>query len=114
MDFTPVNFTRVHSPLPDQRSSSFVGGVSASGVSASMERSINPDSLLGNGYLGLSSTSHTGQLMPLRDRDLKELTDLFTQDSIEDIEQDILCNLMRRAPEPCWEDDPFDFLREYL
>ncbi|GAB4385012.1 MAG: hypothetical protein Kow00121_49370 [Elainellaceae cyanobacterium] len=54
------------------------------------------------------------ELMPLRDRDLEVLTDLFSQDEIEAIEADILWNLDRRAPEPCWEDDPFDFLRDYL
>lgn len=52
--------------------------------------------------------------MPLHERDLKILTDLFTLDDIEAIEEDILSNLDRLLPEPCWEDDPFDFLREYL
>lgn len=64
------------------------------------------------------STMHSGSyaspLMPLRDRDLQVLMELFTQEEIEAIEEDILWNLTRRAPEPCWEDDPFNFLRDYL
>jgi len=54
------------------------------------------------------------QTIPLRGRDLQVLTELFNQTEIEAIESDILQNLDWRCPEPCWEDDPFDFLREYL
>lgn len=53
-------------------------------------------------------------LMPLRERDVEVLSNLFMQDEIEDIEADILHNLHQRYPEPCWEDDPLDFLQEYL
>ncbi len=67
-----------------------------------------------DGAFTMNSGSHASPLMPLRDRDLKVLVELFTQEEIESIEEDIRCNLMRRAPEPCWEDDPFSFLREYL
>jgi hypothetical protein len=52
--------------------------------------------------------------MPLRDRDLVVLTDLFKQDQIEEIAADILYNLLQRCPEPCWEDDPMEFLEEFL
>ncbi|WP_416674228.1 hypothetical protein [Egbenema bharatensis] len=58
--------------------------------------------------------SHTATLIPLRNRDLETLSELFTLDEIEAIEADILCNLTRRLPEPCWEDNPFDFLQDYL
>lgn len=58
--------------------------------------------------------SHAAPLMPLRDRDLKVLIELFNQDEIDEIEADIIGNLMRRAPEPCWEDEALDFLKEYL
>ncbi len=57
---------------------------------------------------------HASPLMPLRERDTKVLVELFTHDSIEPIEADIQKNLLWRCPEPCWEDDPFDFLREFL
>jgi hypothetical protein len=62
----------------------------------------------------VSSHSHAASLMPLRDRDLKTLSDLFASEDIEAIEADILCNLTRMLPEPCWEDNPFDFLQDYL
>jgi hypothetical protein len=43
-------------------------------------------------------------LLPLRDRDLQALTELFQQDEITAIEADVLDNLQRRLPEPCWEE----------
>jgi hypothetical protein len=43
-------------------------------------------------------------LLPLRDRDLQALTELFQQDEITVIEADVLDNLQRRLPEPCWEE----------
>ncbi|PSB59995.1 hypothetical protein C7B61_18250 [filamentous cyanobacterium CCP1] len=62
----------------------------------------------------LDSRSSAALLIPLRDRDLQSLSDLFASDEIEAIEEDILCNLTRLLPEPCWEDNPFDFLQDYL
>ncbi len=73
----------------------------------------SPTDLLFEGAF-MHSGSHASPLMPLRERDLKVLMELFTQEEIEAIEEDILWNLTRRAPEPCWEDDPFSFLRDYL
>ena len=60
------------------------------------------------------SSEHTSLLIPLRDRDVKELKALFADQEIEAIETDIIDNLLRRCPEPCWEDDPFEFLQDYL
>lgn len=65
-------------------------------------------------YPDYDGGGHAAPLMPLRDRDNKVLIELFTHDSIEAIEADIQKNLLWRCPEPCWEDDPFDFLREFL
>ncbi|NDJ23768.1 hypothetical protein GS682_19400 [Nostoc sp. B(2019)] len=53
-------------------------------------------------------------LMSLNERDWKALVDLFNRDDGDEIEADINSNLLWLTPEPCWEDDPFDFLREYL
>ena len=53
-------------------------------------------------------------LMPLRDRDEHVLVELFAQEGIEAIEEDIVRNLQIRCPEPCWEDDSLEFLRDYL
>lgn len=53
-------------------------------------------------------------LLPLRDRDEHVLIELFDQEGIEAIEEDIVRNLLIRCPEPCWEDDSLEFLRDYL
>jgi hypothetical protein len=50
----------------------------------------------------------------LRERDLKALEELFEHEGIEQVQADILHNLELLSPELCWEEDPFDFLREYL
>lgn len=53
-------------------------------------------------------------LSPLRHRDVKALTDLFQRDDIYAIEVDISQILLRLLPEPCWEDEPFEFLKDFL
>ncbi|BBD58686.1 hypothetical protein NIES2109_14640 [Nostoc sp. HK-01] len=53
-------------------------------------------------------------LNSLRQRDWKALIELFDREDSDEIEADINNNLHLRTPEPCWEDDPFDFLREFL
>ncbi len=50
----------------------------------------------------------------LKERDWKALLEMFDRDDIDEVEADINVNLQLMIPEPCWEDDPFDFLREYL
>ncbi|HEY9800822.1 MAG TPA: hypothetical protein V6D25_10725 [Leptolyngbyaceae cyanobacterium] len=50
----------------------------------------------------------------LKERDWKVLLEMFDREDIDEIETDINRNLLLMIPEPCWEDDPFDFLREYL
>lgn len=42
------------------------------------------------------------------------MTELFDRDDSDEIEADINSSLMLMIPEPCWGDDPFEFLREYL
>lgn len=58
--------------------------------------------------------SGAAPLMPLRTRDLAVLEDLFQQEKIDEVEAEILRILFFLHPEPCWEDDPLDFLKEYL
>ena len=57
---------------------------------------------------------HAAPLMPLRERDLQMLSDYFDHDHIQEIEADVIRNLLIRWPEPCWEDEPLDFVRDYL
>lgn len=106
---------------------SFEDGEPLATCSANASTAINPfkpeplPSLLdaSSPLLFHENTSSSGQFIsaqsiPLRGRDLHVLTELFNQNEIEAIESDILQNLDWRCPEPCWEDDPFEFLREYL
>lgn len=58
--------------------------------------------------------SHADPLMPLRERDLTALVGLFETADMDLIQADVIDSLKQRSPEPCWEDDPFDFLRDYL
>lgn len=51
---------------------------------------------------------------PLRSRDCIALAELFERDDIHAIEADVSQRLLALLPEPCWEDDVFDFLKEFL
>ncbi|MBW4654958.1 MAG: hypothetical protein KME20_18235 [Kaiparowitsia implicata GSE-PSE-MK54-09C] len=65
-------------------------------------------------------TDYVGQysgaapLMPLRDRDVAALSAWFADEDMGAIAADIQSQLQQCFPEPCWEDDPFGFLHEYL
>lgn len=61
-----------------------------------------------------SFRGHAAPLSPLRERDMKALSDLFQREDIFQIEADIADRLLHLLPEPCWEDDPFDFIREFV
>ena len=43
--------------------------------------------------------------MPLRDRDLLELTEWFARADMPDVEEDINKTLVYLFPEPCWDED---------
>ncbi|MTJ07482.1 MULTISPECIES: hypothetical protein [unclassified Anabaena] len=53
-------------------------------------------------------------LNSLRERDWEALTSLFDRDDSDEIEAEIKSKLVWLVPEPCWEDNPFEFLREFL
>ena len=50
----------------------------------------------------------------VRERDWEALNLLFDRDDSDEIEADIQSKLLFLVPEPCWEDNPFDFLQEFL
>lgn len=50
----------------------------------------------------------------LKERYWEALTSLFERDDSDEIEAEINNKLVWLVPEPCWEDNPFDFLREFL
>ncbi|MGG6237924.1 hypothetical protein ACQ4N7_04730 [Nodosilinea sp. AN01ver1] len=53
-------------------------------------------------------------LDPLRDRDRQALGDMFAHDQMAAIEADILNRLSHLVPEPIWDIEPYEFLREFL
>lgn len=53
-------------------------------------------------------------LSPLRERDLFALEGLFQRSDMYWIEADVNQMLLHLLPEPCWDEDAFDFLREFL
>ena len=57
---------------------------------------------------------HASPLTPLRERDTQALSDFFECDLIQEITLDIHRYLARTYPEPCWEDEPYDFLNDYI
>lgn len=50
----------------------------------------------------------------IRERDWEALDSLFDRDDSDEIEAEIKSKLVWLVPEPCWEDNPFEFLREFL
>nr|WP_206754710.1 hypothetical protein [Anabaena sphaerica] len=50
----------------------------------------------------------------LKQRDWEALKSLFDRDDSDEIEAEIKSKLVWLVPEPCWEDNPFEFLREFL
>lgn len=66
-----------------------------------------------SGALSFSLT-HANPLSPLRSRDIQALVEIFTHDHLAEIEADIQDYLHRLYPEPCWEVEPYEFLKGYL
>jgi|GEM_PF-1840753 len=58
--------------------------------------------------------SHASPLAPLRARDSRALEDCFEHEHLQAIALDIHRYLARIYPEPCWEDEPFEFLNGYI
>jgi hypothetical protein len=59
-------------------------------------------------------THHASPLISLRARDIQTLSELFDTEIIDDIESDIQRYLDRLYPEPCWDENLYDFLGEFL
>ncbi|ASC73120.1 hypothetical protein XM38_040820 [Halomicronema hongdechloris C2206] len=56
--------------------------------------------------------SHLASL--LRSRDAIALHHLFSHDSIAEIEADVCQYLQQLSPEPAWDVEPYEFLRQFL
>jgi len=58
--------------------------------------------------------NHASPLAPLRARDSQALDNIFEDEHLQAIALDIHRYLARTYPEPCWEDEPFEFLKGYI
>ncbi len=65
-------------------------------------------------FFRMPPITHAAPLLPLRERDVQALVELFHQEEIAAIEADILRNLLWRHPEPHWDDFESDLLRDSL
>jgi hypothetical protein len=61
-----------------------------------------------------SLDAHAPPLSPLRERDLRALDAWFDREDIDEITNEVDCVLRWLWPEPCWDEEPFEFLRDYL
>ena len=64
--------------------------------------------------LGPLTFHHADPLAPLRPRDEQALEEFFDDSQLDEMIADVQFRLRQLCPEPCWEDDPFDFLCNYI
>lgn len=60
------------------------------------------------------SVEHASPIAPLRQRDRVALEAMFDRPDLPAISLDIHRSLARLYPEPCWEDEPYEFLHGYI
>lgn len=60
------------------------------------------------------SLTYASPLSPLRSRDIQALLEIFTHDQLTEIEADVQQYLRRLHPEPCWEVEPYEFLKGFI
>lgn len=65
-------------------------------------------------FLAQEASTHAAPLTPLKERDWKELVSLFDRHDSDDIEADVISKLNMLCPEPCWDENPYQFLSDYL
>ncbi|WP_084555025.1 hypothetical protein [[Phormidium ambiguum] IAM M-71] len=58
--------------------------------------------------------NHAIPLSSLTEKDLEALAAMFDPEDLAEVEAELSHYLNLMCPEPCWEEDPFDFLRDYL
>lgn len=63
---------------------------------------------------GYAPFNYADPLSPLKERDETALTELFQGGDMVAIEADISHCLLQLLPEPCWEDNPLEVLKEFL
>ncbi|WP_254565282.1 hypothetical protein [Oscillatoria sp. HE19RPO] len=60
------------------------------------------------------STGAAEPLSALKERDTQALAELFEDEEIEAIQADVLLCLSFLSPAPCWDEQAFEFLKEFL
>ena len=80
----------------------------------SLTRGILPESQQVGRTSQSLAVSHASPLAPLRARDRDALGDLFDEDDSAEMALDVYRYLSRTYPEPCWEDEPYEFLNGYI
>lgn len=60
------------------------------------------------------SNEAAAPLSALKERDTQALAELFEDEEIEAIQADILLCLSFLSPAPCWDEQAFEFLQEFL
>ncbi len=65
-------------------------------------------------FLAQEASQNAAPLIPLEERDWKELALLFDRHDSDEIEADVISKLNMLCPEPSWDEDPYEFLSEYL
>ncbi len=63
---------------------------------------------------GYEFLNYADPLSPLKARDEEALMALFQGGNMAEIEADISHCLLQLLPEPCWEEDPLEFLKDFL
>jgi hypothetical protein len=61
-----------------------------------------------------TADSYAAPLSPLKERDSQALAGWFETDSMPEIEADVTRYLLLLWPEPCWDEDLYGFLHDYL
>ncbi len=79
-----------------------------------MKSNISPSSTKSFGSVPKKTEVHAPPLAEFNQRDWKILLELFDRKDSDEIEDDINTTLSWMVPEPAWEDEPLDFLKEYL
>lgn len=79
-----------------------------------MERDNLPKSIKNFGIDSPKRNEVHAQPLEFNERDWKLLVELFDRKDSDEIEADINTKLSWLVPEPAWEDEPLEFLREYL
>lgn len=57
---------------------------------------------------------HASPVAPLREQDAQALDMFFDSEQIQEIVMDVHRYIAGVYPEPCWEDEPYDFLHGFI